>query len=65
MKQGNSFLSRNWMGVVVLLGLGLFPFALALFTGQPLDAGAPKFWQGMLIQVFVLAVLAIRCDFLM
>lgn len=65
MKQGNSFLSRNWLGLVVLLGLGLFPFAMVLFTGQPIDSGAPKFWQGMLIQVFILAVYAMSYDLLM
>jgi len=64
-KQGNSFLSRNWLGLVVLLGLGLFPFAMVLFTGQPIDSGAPKFWQGMLIQVFILAVYAMSYDLLM
>lgn len=65
MKQGNSFLSRNWLGLVVLLGLALFPFGLSLFSGQPIDAGAPKFWQGMLIQVFILAVYAMSYDLLM
>lgn len=65
MKQGSSFWSRNWLGIVVVLGLALFPFALALFTGQSIDAGAPKFWQGMLIQVFILAVYAMSYDLLM
>jgi branched-chain amino acid transport system permease protein len=64
-KQVNSFLSRNWLGLVVLAALALFPFAMAIFSGQPIDEGAPKFWQGMLIQVFILAVFAMSYDVLM
>lgn len=65
MRQGYSFIARNWLGLAVLLGLALFPFGLALFSGQPIDAGAPKFWQGMLIQVFIFAVYAMSYDLLM
>jgi branched-chain amino acid transport system permease protein len=50
---------------VVVLALVAFPFALALLTGQPVDAGTPKFWEGMLIQVFILAVYAVSYDLLM
>jgi branched-chain amino acid transport system permease protein len=45
--------------------LALFPFILSAFTGEPVDAGAPKFWQGMLAQVFILAVYAVSYDLLM
>ncbi|NTV65638.1 MAG: branched-chain amino acid ABC transporter permease, partial [Oscillochloris sp.] len=55
----------GWAGVALVAGLALFPFALALLSGQPVDAGAPKFWQGMLIQVFILAVYAMSYDLLM
>lgn len=58
-------LPRAWVGVVVVLALALFPFVLALLTGEPVDAGTPKFWQGMLAQVFILAVYAMSYDLLL
>lgn len=60
-----NWLPKNWLGPAVLLGLAAFPFVLALVTGKPLNDGDPKFWQGMLIQVFILAVYAISYDVLM
>ncbi len=57
--------SRNWLGPVVLAAVVAFPFILSLLTGQPVTAGSPKFWQGMLIQVFILAVYAMSYDLLM
>ncbi len=65
MNKIRSLASRNWLGPVVLLLLAAFPFILALLTGQPVTAGTPKFWQGMLIQVFILAVYAMSYDLLM
>ncbi len=58
-------LTRGWGGMLFLLALVLFPFLLALLTGQPVDGGTPKFWQGLLAQVFILAVYAISYDLLM
>lgn len=58
-------LPRVWAGALLVLALALVPFGLALLTGQPIGEGAPKFWQGMLIQVFILAVFAISYDLLM
>jgi branched-chain amino acid transport system permease protein len=58
-------LPRVWAGALLVLALALTPFGLALLTGQPIGEGAPKFWQGMLIQVFILAVFAISYDLLM
>jgi branched-chain amino acid transport system permease protein len=55
----------DWAGIGLVAALCLFPFALAALTGQPVGAGAPKFWQGMLIQVFILAVYAMSYDLLM
>ncbi|MBX0329396.1 branched-chain amino acid ABC transporter permease [Oscillochloris sp. ZM17-4] len=55
----------GWAGAALVAGLCLFPFAMALITGQPVGEGAPKFWQGMLIQVFILAVYAMSYDLLM
>ncbi len=57
--------SLPWGGLALLGGLILFPFIVALSTGQPVDAGVSKFWQGMLIQVFILAVFAMSYDILM
>lgn len=59
------FLPHRWTEFLVILALVAFPFALALFSGQPIDDGTPKFWQGMLAQVFILAVYAISYDLLM
>ena len=59
------FLAQHWTSLAVLAGLLLFPFALAALTGQPVDSGTPKFWQGMLVQVFILAVYALSYDLLM
>lgn len=60
-----SFWQRSWVAPVVLLGLVAFPFGLSLFTGSPLTSGTPKFWQGLLAQVFILAVYAMSYDLLM
>jgi branched-chain amino acid transport system permease protein len=49
-------LSGNLVGPLVLV---------LLVTGQPVDDGLPKFWQGMLAQVFILAVFAMSYDLLM
>jgi branched-chain amino acid transport system permease protein len=64
-KERGSFLGRNGIGLVVVLLLAAFPFVLSLLTGQPVNAGTPKFWQGMLTQMFILAVYAMSYDLLM
>ena len=56
---------RSWLGLVALVALLAFPFILSALTGEPVDAGTPKFWQGMLAQVFILAVYAVSYDLLM
>ncbi len=54
------------MGSLVLLAaLVAFPYVLALITGSPLDKGIPLFVQGLMIQVYILAVLALSYDILM
>ena len=58
-------LPRAWVGVAVVGALAVLPFGLALLTGEPVDAGTPKFWQGMLAQVFILAVYAMSYDLLL
>ena len=65
MKTARSPIPRNLPGLVVLVALAALPFILALLTGQPMTAGSPKFWQGMVIQVFILAVYAMSYDLLM
>lgn len=64
MNQTRSRISRNWAGPLVLLFLAALPFLIALLTGQPVDAGTPKFWQGLFIQVFIMAVYALSYDLL-
>ncbi len=59
------FTSSQWAGLTLIGGLIIFPFVVSLFTGQPVGEGVPKFWQGMLIQVFILAVFAMSYDILM
>jgi branched-chain amino acid transport system permease protein len=60
-----TFIKRNSVFFVTLLAFSAFPFILSLLTGEPIDAGTPKFWQGMLIQVFIWAVFAMSYDLLM
>jgi branched-chain amino acid transport system permease protein len=56
---------KNLPLLILLILLVIFPFALTLVTGQPIDKGAPRFWQGLLIQVYILAVFALSYDLLM
>lgn len=61
-------LKISWEGgaaIGLLIALCLFPFVMSALTGQAVDEGMPKFWQGMLIQVFILAVYAMSYDILM
>lgn len=61
----NQFIRRN-LGYLLLLGaLIVLPYALALVTGEPLNKGLPLFTQGLMIQVFILAVFALSYDILM
>ncbi|NOZ05459.1 MAG: branched-chain amino acid ABC transporter permease [Chloroflexi bacterium] len=45
--------------------LALFPFIVAVLTGEPLGTGRAKFWQGLLIQAYIFAVYAMSYDLLM
>ncbi len=58
-------LRKHTANLLFLTALALCPLALAAFTGEPIDKGAPLFWQGLLIQVFILAVFALSYDILM
>lgn len=58
-------LSRNLGSLLLLVILILLPFALTLFTGEPLNKGVPLFGQGLMVQVYILAVFALSYDILM
>jgi branched-chain amino acid transport system permease protein len=58
-------LSRNLASLSLLVILILLPFALTLFTGEPLNKGVPLFGQGLMVQVYILAVFALSYDILM
>jgi branched-chain amino acid transport system permease protein len=58
-------LQKNAPALVLIGLMALFPFAISVLTGESIDSGTPKFWQGMLAQVFILAVYAISYDLLM
>ncbi len=59
------FWKRNLGALALLFALMAFPFAMALFTGEPVNKGTPLFTQGLMIQVFILAVFALSYDILM
>ena len=48
----------------VLAVLAAFPFTIALGSGEGVNTGAPRFWEGMLIQVFIYAIYALSYDLL-
>ncbi len=56
---------RARWGLAVVVALVAFPYLLALLTGQPVESGTPKFWEGLVAQVFILAVYALSYDLLM
>jgi len=73
--------SQWWPYVLVLSGLILFPFIAGLTIGDPTaapdgagffesimlkaESGYAKFWQGMLIQMFILSIFAMSYDLLL
>ncbi len=56
---------RNLGLLLLLVALIVFPFALVLFSGEPLNKGLPLFGQGLMVQVFILAAFALSYDILM
>lgn len=59
------WLQRDGLLLAALAVLALFPFLTALLAGEAVDQGAPKFFQGLLIQMFIFAVYAMSYDLLM
>lgn len=50
--------------VIVTIVLILLPFIINLFTGSGLNNGVTKYWEGQLINFFIMAVLAMSYDLL-
>lgn len=63
-----SWLRRNQSLLLVMIVMIIFPFLVALVNGENLadvlsnDAGNSKFYQGLLIEVFILAIYALSYD---
>jgi branched-chain amino acid transport system permease protein len=60
-----AFLRKEWILLLVLLLLILFPFLFGFFSGSSATAGPARFWQGLLINFFIMAVYAMSYDLLM
>ena len=66
-----AWLKNNGAIIGLLLFLAVFPFIVALFDGQPFaevlanETGNAKFLQGLLIEVFILAIYAISYDLIL
>lgn len=63
--QAGTWIKRHWSALLLLAALILFPFVFSWLTGSSVYAGPPKFWQGQLILVFIMAVYAMSYDLLM
>ncbi len=67
----NSFASirglfrKEWGMFIALLLLILFPFLFGFFSGADATSGPARFWQGLLITFFIMAVYAMSYDLLM
>jgi len=66
----STFFRRNRGVMIAIFLLALLPFALALFNGQSFssllanDPGQSKFYQGLAIEIFILAIFALSYDLL-
>ncbi len=60
-----SFWHRNFGSLALLAVLIVLPFVLMLVSGEQLNKGTPLFVQGLMIQVYILAVFALSYDILM
>ena len=58
-------LRSQWVMLLALVLLILFPFIFGLLSGTSATAGPARFWQGLLINFFIMAVYAMSYDLLM
>jgi branched-chain amino acid transport system permease protein len=61
----SQFLRKEWGMLLVLVLLVVFPFLFGWLTGTTASAGPARFWQGLLINFFIMAVYAMSYDLLM
>lgn len=60
--------TKNWFALLALVLLLLLPFIVAIITGQPFneilgnEVGNSKFVQGLMIEIFILAIYALSYD---
>ena len=59
------FIQKEWGMLAALALLMLFPFLFGAISGTSAIAGPAKFWQGLLIMFFIMAVYAMSYDLLM
>ncbi|MEP7199887.1 MAG: branched-chain amino acid ABC transporter permease, partial [Chloroflexota bacterium] len=56
---------KKYLPPAIALALLLaLPFFIALVTGDDVNKGTPRFWEGLLIQVFIYAIYALSYDLL-
>ena len=60
-----TFLSKEKGFLFFVVLMVIFPFAFGLLSGGGLSAGPTRFWQGQLINFFIMAVLAMSYDCLL
>lgn len=67
----SSWVKSNRGILITILGLGFLPFVIALVEGQSFssllanEAGQSKFYQGLVIEIFILALYALSYDLLL
>jgi branched-chain amino acid transport system permease protein len=67
-RKGTGWIKGNLSLLVVVVLLALLPFAIAILDGQSIpsllanEAGLAKFIQGLMIEVFILAIFALSYD---
>lgn len=59
------WLRKEWGLLLTLAVLILFPYIFSILTGTSPTEGSNRFWQGLLIQFFIMGVYAMSYDLLM
>ena len=62
---GRAFTLGPWLGGLLVVGLAVLPLILSAVRGQGVNEGDPKFWQSVLILVFIQAIFAMSYNLLM